>query len=203
MKICSVNGCIRKHQAKGYCKKHYQQVYLNGKILERTNKDMNEYWFENNICYIQIYGKGNEKKCVAEIDLEDYERVKDYKWYVKEKNYVYNCKLGRLSRYLLGITNPKLDTDHEDHDTLNNRKYNIRPCTRTQNNANRNKRKDNTSGYKGVMWCARDKRWITQIGINGQLVHLGSYTDKREAAKRYNKEAYKLWGNFAVLNKVL
>lgn len=33
MRICKISDCGIKHYAKGYCKKHYQQILTHGKIL--------------------------------------------------------------------------------------------------------------------------------------------------------------------------
>ena len=41
--------------------------------------------------------------------------------------------------------------------------------------------KNNKSGYVGVIWNIRDKRWVANIGVNGKQVRIGSFKDKIEA----------------------
>ena len=45
--------------------------------------------------------------------------------------------------------------------------------------------KNNTSGYRGVSWSKRDKRWIVQITVKNKLIYLGKYKTALEAAKAY------------------
>ena len=42
------------------------------------------------------------------------------------------------------------DVDHRNRDSLDNRRRNLRKCTKSQNGANRPAQRDNSSGYKGV-----------------------------------------------------
>jgi hypothetical protein len=46
MKNCSVEGCDGNYYSKGYCSKHYMQIKLYEKILERTKFDPNEFIIE-------------------------------------------------------------------------------------------------------------------------------------------------------------
>ncbi len=41
-RLCSVDGCVREHKAKGYCNKHYQQI---------TNRVLPEYWIK--LCSVE------------------------------------------------------------------------------------------------------------------------------------------------------
>ena len=69
--------------------------------------------------------------------------------------------------------------DHIHHNTLDNRKSELRLCTRSQNAQNTRKPKTNTSGHKGV---SRDNhKWRATIKINGQRIHLGIFTDINDA----------------------
>lgn len=40
---------------------------------------------------------------------------------------------------------------------------------------------NNTSGYKGVSWKKREKKWGAQIGFQGKRIFLGYYVDKQDA----------------------
>ena len=76
---------------------------------------------------------------------------------------------------------------------FNNRISNLRPATKSQNQANRPKNKNNTSGYKGVSWSKFHKKWVAQC--NGK--YLGLFSCKQEAFVAYNKAADNLQKEFA------
>lgn len=153
--------------------------------------------------------KPNNQGELILIDDEDFERVNQYDWYVTLNNYAIPIQIlsictdntAHLARYILNYYGEFL-IDHKDRDIFNNQKENLRKATRSQNGANRPKSINNTSGYKGVSWVNRDKRWIAQIGVNGQAIHIGSFRNKEKAALAYNEAAIKYHGEFAVLNKI-
>ena len=79
--------------------------------------------------------------------------------------------------------------DHEDTDRQNNRIKNLRPASNAENLHNRGKQKNNTSGYKGVSWHKRQKRWIAKIAADGEDHFLGYYDTPEEAHAAYCKAA--------------
>ena len=91
-------------------------------------------------------------------------------------------------------------TDHVNQDKLDNRKSNLRICTRSENQCNIGLKSNNTSGYKGV--SRNGDKWLAEIYVSKQKVHLGRFTCKHEAAKVYNNAALELHGVFACLNEV-
>jgi HNH endonuclease/AP2 domain len=90
--------------------------------------------------------------------------------------------------------------DHINGNKLDNRRENLRPATCTQNNRNVCKRKDNTSGYKGVSWNNRRQKWEAYISVDGRSSHLGYYSTALEAALAYNVAAVQHHHEFAYLN---
>lgn len=96
----------------------------------------------------------------------------------------------------------KAHIDHEDRNPLNNHKNNLRFCTYSENSRNRGKPTTNTSGYKGVSWFKRDKKWKAQIMVEGKGFCLGSFKNKIDAARAYNRAALKYHGEFACLNEI-
>jgi hypothetical protein len=147
----------------------------------------------------------------AIVDPEDFERLNKHKWHaVKNGNtfYAIRCfgpaKKTTYIRMHREIINPPdhLVVDHINHNGLDNRKANIRPATRSQNNFNRLiiKREDSSSKYKGVSWRKRRKRWHARIHVNGEYKFLGYFKDEIHAAKAYDKAAKEYQKEFAVLN---
>jgi hypothetical protein len=73
--------------------------------------------------------------------------------------------------------------DHRDGNTLNNLIDNLRPASRSENNRNTKRYKNNTSGVKGVSWCERKQQWQARIMVNGKSISL-KYHDTLEAAAK-------------------
>lgn len=116
-------------------------------------------------------------------DKEDYDLIKNYRWYSDGKHGGYICASSRvedqytstikLHRIVLGLTDPKLDVDHINHDTKDNRKENLRVVNRSQNNANMGLKANNTSGCSGVAWHSTRKQWLARISFNKKCIFLG------------------------------
>lgn len=87
--------------------------------------------------------------------------------------------------------------DHINHCILDNTRPNIRGCTRTQNQANTQRR--NKSGYRGVVPTANGK-WLAQINANRVHTGLGIYDDIEVAARVYDRAAISAFGNYATTN---
>ena len=92
--------------------------------------------------------------------------------------------------------------DHANQNGLDNRRINLREATPSQQQANRGMQPNNTSGYKGVYWNRKERKWGARIEINYRAVRLGSFADPLDAARAYNRAALEAWGEFAWLNPV-
>jgi len=145
---------------------------------------------------------------IAYVDYEDFDRIKDYKWFYEARpNTVYVARwcpiLKRLIRLHREILNaPKgITVDHIDGNGLNNTKANLRLATTSQNGANTKSRARNKSGYKGVSRHQKDK-WQVHLKCGNKKLYLGLFTDLKEAAKAYNIAALEHFGEFAKLNEI-
>lgn len=105
-----------------------------------------------------------------------------------------------MHRVIMG--EPLSRVDHRDTDPTNNQCYNLRLSTNAENGRNRGPQKNNTSGYKGVSWSKKNKKWTGHICVNGRRKNLGYFHTKEEAARAYNVVAHEYFGEFAWLNPV-
>ena len=80
---------------------------------------------------------------------------------------------------------PETHIDHVNGLRDDNRWVNLREATVAQNSQNRRMTKNNTSGFVGVSWSARDSKWEARIEANKQIFFLGYFDDKREARDAY------------------
>ena len=193
MKICKVEGCNNKHKAKGYCAKHYMQQRQYGEI-KRTKYDKNEIILYKNYAEIVLYNNNCNEIGRAIIDLEDVEKIKNYKWSLKN-GYAFNTEVGLLHRFLNEYPNDMV-IDHINLNKLDNRRSNLRICTYSQNNMNTKIKSSNTSGTKGVWWNTKREKWIAEIMIDNKKYYLGEFINKEEAIKTRKEAEIKYFGEF-------
>lgn len=148
------------------------------------------------------------KGAVALVDDEDYDELNKYKWHLHSEGYaVRTTGSGRTrERFrmhrLIAKTPEEMDTDHINGNRLDNRKENLRICTRAENLRNRFVGSNNASGYKGVAYHKFSKLYHATINMNKKQKSLGYFKTPKEAAKAYNDSATKYFGEFAKLNDV-
>lgn len=146
----------------------------------------------------------------ALVDDADYDWLSQFHWtpYFDGYNWYANTSIKHRSigmhRLLMAVQDGKSRVDHKDHNGLNNQRENLRVCTHRQNSQNMGlRRKLNRSGYKGVSWKPRIRKWVAQINVNGHVMHLGCFKDKRDAALAYDSSAIQHFGEFAATNDKL
>lgn len=149
---------------------------------------------------------------VALVDDADYDWLNQWKWYAHKARsggfYAMRRSLEngkyftiRMHRQILGLEQgDKRYSDHQNHNTLNNCRDNIRICTSRQNSMNRESQSNTTSRFKGVSWYKPYKKWVAQICINKKVKNLGYWVIEEVAALRYDMVAIHEFGEFAVLN---
>lgn len=87
--------------------------------------------------------------------------------------------------------------DHINGDRADNRISNLRLATRFENTRNSRRRRDNTSGVKGVGWHKSTGKWVAYIRENGKHRHLGLFRSIDEAADTVRRARERLHGEFA------
>lgn len=164
---------------------------------------------------IYLSGKDSQKFC--KVDDEDYQKLSQYKWYLSHKSYANrNRKIidGKkdiepigMHTFILGKKDG-LVIDHINEDKLDNQKSNLRYISNTENIRRRGADKRSTTGYKGVYRFKSKNlksttiRYLSHIRVDGRLICLGYFKDKKEAALAYNKASKKYHGDFGFQNTV-
>jgi len=148
---------------------------------------------------------------VALVDDEDFEELNEHSWHaMRAGRHWYAVRASRIDGkqhpiYMHRViidAQPGQDVDHVDMTGLHNYRANLRLCTDTQNQANRQKQAGCSSKYKGVTWHKQHSKWMAYIRVHGKRIYLGYFDDEWEAALAYNDAALKQWGEFARLNVI-
>jgi hypothetical protein len=140
------------------------------------------------------------------IDNEDFDRIMEHNWYYTSNNpkrpyFSFSKRINgerhwtSLHRFILDAPKGSV-VDHISGDTLDNRKSNLRITDWTGNAQNHGIADNNTSGYRGVHFDKRKKRWKAVIYHNEKGILLGHYPSKELASFVYEEAAKVIFGEY-------
>lgn len=176
----------------------------------------------NNIFKNQVIIDGDTTTIIAgkllyqvKIDTEDLEKIQSYNAAVQVKGnrnnqFMYPFILVRngvnergktkhtslmLSRLIMNAS-PGMVVDHVNHDTMDNRKDNLRVIAPTYNSKNRSgANKNSVSGYSNVAFI--NGRWTVQLQIDGKNTVFGRFQEINDAIRMAEEMRNKYYGEFA------
>jgi len=167
------------------------------------------------------HGKKYKGAFVALVDDCDFDAISTHRWRVCVQGSEQNRRIYavrriaidgkpadlRMHRVVWELANGPIpagfEIDHINHGELgglDNRRSNLRLTTKSLNQANSRKGRNNTSGFKGVWWQRQACKWRVDILVNRKKIHIGYFDDKREAALAYDAAARTHFGEFALVN---
>lgn len=175
-------GCLQKEKMKNVL--HKVNLYS-----EKLSDEYGDY-------FIGYASNTNNKFYV---DSDDFDKIKDLCWIeiVNKRGY-----------HQLTTTDDDGKTiamhvflgfkwhDHADRNPLNNRKHNLRLCSRQENNRNKSIRSNNTSGITGVYFDKRAKKWTAELST-GDFRFREAFNNFDDAVKARLKVENELFGPFA------
>ncbi len=144
----------------------------------------------------------------ALVDEADFASLSRFRWHALEtRHHVYASRTERTSagkrrvymhRQILGAPRGVV-VDHRNRDTLDNRRANLRTCSRAENAMNSVLSAPRASEFRGVRrnGGARRHPWQAGIVVAGQYVHIGCYATELEAAMAYDGAVLRLYPEFA------
>jgi hypothetical protein len=145
---------------------------------------------------------------IAIVDDDDYELLAHWKWYYSQNS---NGRGGYAARrdsarqmirmHRLILNAPEgIEVDHVNGNPLDNRRDNLRLCSRAENCRNIAKcHRQTTSCFRGVYRTLRGQ-WAAMTGVNGKRVWIGRFDSEEEAARAYDRAILVLHGSFARVN---
>lgn len=163
-------GCIKKGKS---CRNGGKRMVCKYEFLEDTVKGLDS--------------NGDE----FVIDIDDYERIKDYCWYVNNDGRVktsMNRKTVLLHRFIMNLDDNNYEVDHINHDRTDNRKSNLRIVTHAENMKNVKTPKHNTSGRVGVQYLKNRNKWKAVIRIGDKYVSRITNSFEEAVEKRIELE---------------
>ena len=134
-------------------------------------------------------------------DLEDYDKIKDYCWTFDGNGYVVTGA-GKRHKKMHNLIMQTEDGYMPDHihgkkSRNDNRKSNLRPVTKSQNQMNMDLKSNNRSGVTGVYWDSVHDRWIATIQENKQRHFLGAFNDFDDAVQARKEAEKKYFGEYS------
>ena len=138
------------------------------------------------------------------VDLKDAHLLSDYCWNTSTGYAARTVKSDRgwtteyLHRVIMDAPSG-VEVDHINGNRLDNRRENLRLCTRSQNGKNTSS-STGTSKYKGVSLEKRRGKWRADIGVSGKNKFLGYFETEDEAAHIYDLAALEYFGEYVKPN---
>lgn len=183
----TLNKCLRAHSVEiGYIRAGSTNHRKNSRFVPAPNGQQ---------C---VYVETINGSCIM-IDFDDVEKFRGRSWSVNKGGYAkaHAGEGGTKTIYAHRLVMPgHAILDHRNGNKLDCRKANLRPCTQSENEANKPPR---TGKFKGVRQ-APSGRWAAIVSKDGKTFRLGTFDTDVEAAIAYDKKAKELWGEFAYQN---
>lgn len=213
--VISSDHVVKKH---GITYKEYKETYGNTgmelvgeqvsarkkeRYSSRKGNEVNKFEESGDLLYLIGTCLGNEYVCVLDVDEKD-------KFYAHPNTWVFHVDprsrgairvCSRLpgsrsyrervdiGRFILGLTDPKIQVDHINGDTLDNRKINLRAVHQSGNKQNTHGAyKNSKTGVRGVWFSPRRGKYEAAVKVNGVQKTIGFF-DTVEAAERAVKKA--------------
>ncbi len=184
------------------------------KSKRNSRKKFNDYKIDGDTTIIYIK-RNNGEIFETLIDTENLQKLIDFAytwsvaWKPKIKGYYAQATIdvikedGKIKKTTIAlhrfVTNAQRGdyVDHFNHDSLDNRKHNIRVITNKRNIWNRKGANCNnkTSGYRNITWDKKADKWLVQLWDGKTNHRIGHYDDLEEAKEIADKNRDKFKKN--------
>jgi len=168
-----------------------------GKCLHNSYEIKNEY--------VKVITYNNNKTDYFLIDKEDLALIRPYIWYINDIGYVWTYidnHIILIHRFIMSnyydILNKEID--HKFHKTKDNRKSQLRICTKQENQSNK-KYVPNATQFKGITIDKRNNGFRADIKCNKKKITLGTYINLKDAIIARVQAEYKYQGDFRYMEE--
>lgn len=150
------------------------------------------------------------KGLFAIVDSADLPSVSRKKWHTDKNNYAVSSiwfhrtkiqKKIKLHRFITSAP-ANLEVDHKSGNTLDNRRSNLRLCSRSENarNIDFKPANKNALGIKGVFFRKDRGKYRSVIWLNGKPKYCGTFNNPEDAARARLEMLVEIHGEFANFN---
>ncbi len=142
------------------------------------------------------------------VDAADVGGLSKFSWRIKTSKRSRYARTGKECTLMHRlILNPpdNMEVDHINGNGLDNRRCNLRICTRKENVRNQRKQFGCRSKHKGVTFndkWSKSRPWSSRIFVDGKYICIGTFSTEDDAGIAYNQAAKKHYGEFANLNQI-
>lgn len=161
-----------------------------------NNKKYNDYYQIDDVVYVKFFNCDDEFLC----NIDDWEKAKEICWFKNNTGYArgeINDKFILFHDYILNIDpNCETEVDHISGDRLDNRRCNLRLCSRKENAYNKGLYSNNTSGVTGVSWHKTYNKWSAYIQKDKTNMLLGYFDTYEDAVQARKKAEIKYFGEY-------
>lgn len=134
------------------------------------------------------------------VDTEDFLKISKYKWGLTKDGYISSSQ-GLLHRVITNCPNNRV-VDHINHNKLDNRKENLRICTKAENNFNRLTANINSeTGERGITLSSDKRSFIAKFVFNNEYYNLGSFNNMDDAKFAVALARYSI-SNFSEIDNI-
>lgn len=171
------------------CRKHREQFMRFGEFKDSNSRgvfDSNEIRILEDYAEIDTYDSYGNIVETYIVDKDEVIKLEKYKWrtvYKKDKPYLFtgNQKKERIYFHRLVMNNPELQVDHISGNTLDNRKENLRIVSIQDNMKNLKKKKDNTSGIRGVSYSNKTHKYKVDFTYEKRRMYFKEFDEISKA----------------------
>jgi len=132
-------------------------------------------------------------------DIELFGLIASHNWCKSANGYAATKiadKIISAHRYILGAKHGQI-IDHINRNKKDNRRCNLRFCSKSQNAYNSKVPSCNKSGHKGVWFRKDTNKWVSEIKINYKKISLGCYENIEDAKVAREKSEIQYGGSHA------
>lgn len=131
------------------------------------------------------------------VSEEDRDLLTESRWFVGKVGYAVRNVKGKRQEYLHRIVAARMGlelsktrcVDHIDRDKLNNRRDNLRSCSRTENQWN--------NASPGIGWEEARKKWRARLNKNGKQIWFARFDSREDAIAARKQKQKEHYGEFA------